>query len=102
LKSLASGIGAPELDRCKAQLKASLFMARESSMARAEQAAGQMLLFDRLFSTAEIADWVQAVSPEDIRAFGEGLLAPKAFAGAVLGPGKALKAGEAFQRALFG
>lgn len=102
LLSLTAGIEPAELDRCKAQLKASLFMAKESSMARAEQAAGQILLFDRLFPTVEIADAVQAVSPGDIRAFGERILEPKTFAGAVLGPSKAMKAGETFQKALFG
>jgi predicted Zn-dependent peptidase len=102
LKSLTDGIGADELNRCKAQLKASLFMARESSLARAEQAAGQLLLFDKLFSTGEIAEAVEAVGPSQIRAYGEALLDGRRFAGAVLGPHKAMKAGEVFERALFG
>jgi predicted Zn-dependent peptidase len=102
LLSLAGGIEAAELHRCKAQLKASLFMARESPLARAEQAAGQTLLFDRLFETAEIAEAVDGVGPEAIGAFGERLLASRQAAGAVLGSKSALKAGEAFERALFG
>ena len=102
LIALTSGVQEAELNRCKAQLKASLFMSRESTMARAEQAAGQVLLFDRLFTTAEIAAWVDAVSAADIRAFGTKMLDAKAIAGAVLGPKPALKAGEVFQRALFG
>jgi predicted Zn-dependent peptidase len=102
LKSLTDGIGQDELNRSKAQLKASLFMARESSLARAEQAAGQMLLFDRLFSTGEIAEAVEAVGPAEIRAYGEAALGHGRFAGAVLGPHKAMKAGEVFARALFG
>ena len=102
LVALTAGIGEAELNRCKAQLKASLFMGRESTLARAEQGAGQVLLFDRLFTTAEIAHWVDAVSAADIRAFGTGVLEARAIAGAVLGPKPALKAGEAFQRALFG
>jgi predicted Zn-dependent peptidase len=102
LKSLAGGIGEAELNRCKAQLKASLFMARESSLARAEQAAGQLLLFDKLFTTAEIAEAVEAVGPTEIRAYGESALGQGRFAGAVLGPHKAMKAGEVFERALFG
>jgi predicted Zn-dependent peptidase len=100
--SLTDGIGEPELNRCKAQLKASLFMSRESPLARAEQAAGQALLFDRLFTTGEIAAAVDAVVPSDIRAFGESMLRRRQAAGAVLGPKTALKAGEAFERALFG
>ncbi len=102
LLSLAERVDDAELRRCKAQLKASLFMARESPLARAEQAAGQTLLFDKLFTTAEIAEAVDAVSPEDLRAYGERLLGPRKSAGAVLGPKSALKAGEAFTRALFG
>ena len=102
LIALTNGVQEAELNRCKAQLKASLFMSRESTMARAEQAAGQVLLFDRLFTTAEIAAWVDAVSAADIRAFGTKMLDAKAIAGAVLGPKPALKAGEVFQRALFG
>jgi predicted Zn-dependent peptidase len=102
LKSLVDGVGEPELNRCKAQLKASLFMARESPLARAEHAAGQTLLFDRLFSTAEIASAVDAVGSADIRAYGEALLQRGQTAGAVLGPKSALKAGEVFVRALFG
>jgi predicted Zn-dependent peptidase len=102
LLSLAESIEAAELNRCKAQLKASLFMARESPLARAEQAAGQTLLFDKLFSTGEIAEAVDGVGSADIRAFGQRLLAPRQVAGAVLGPKSALKAGETFTRALFG
>ena len=96
------GIEDAELKRCKAQLKASLFMARESPLARAEQAAGQMLLFDKLFSTAEIAQAVEGIGPADIRNYGEQVLGPRKLAGAVLGSKAALKAGEAFERALFG
>jgi predicted Zn-dependent peptidase len=102
LVALTLGVEDAELNRCKAQLKASLFMGRESTLARAEQGAGQVLLFDRLFTTAEIAQWVDAVSAADIRAFGIGMLDAKAMAAAVLGPRPALKAGEAFHRALFG
>jgi predicted Zn-dependent peptidase len=102
LVSLTTGVEESELNRCKAQLKASLFMGRESTLARAEQGAGQLLLFDRLFTPAEIADWVDAVSAADIRAFGSKMLDAQAIAGAVLGPKPALKAGEVFHRALFG
>ncbi len=64
----------------------------ESSLARAEQAAGQVLLFDRLFTAGEIAEAVDAVGPADIRAFGTRMLDAAIVAGAVLGPKPALKA----------
>jgi predicted Zn-dependent peptidase len=102
LLSLAERIEDAELNRCKAQLKASLFMARESPLARAEQAAGQTLLFDKVFSTGDIAQALDAIGSGDIRAFGETLLQPRQTAGAVLGPKSASKAGDAFVRALFG
>ena len=102
LVALTLGVEEAELNRCKAQLKASLFMGRESSLARAEQAAGQALLFDRLFTPAEIAEAVDAVTAADIRAFGTRMLDAQAIAGAVLGPKPALKAGEVFHKALFG
>ena len=100
--SLTDAIDEVELNRCKAQLKSSLFMSRESPLSRAEQAAGQALLFDRLFTTGDIAAAVDAVGPADIRAYGEAMLQRRQAAGAVLGPRTALKAGEAFERALFG
>ena len=56
---LAARVEPAELSRAKAQLKAGLFMARESPLSRAEQAAGQVLLFGRLMTPAEIA---QAIS----------------------------------------
>jgi predicted Zn-dependent peptidase len=102
LVALTRGAEESELNRCKAQLKAALFMGRESTLARAEQAAGQVLLFDRLFTPSEIAEAVDAVEIADIRDFGARMLDAMAVAGAVLGPRPALKAGEAFQRALFG
>jgi predicted Zn-dependent peptidase len=101
IQALAARIEDAELARCKAQLKAHLFMARESPLARAEQAAGQTLLFDRLFTPAELAEAVDGVGPSDIAAYGDRLLRPGLWAGAVLGPKAALKAARAFERALF-
>ncbi len=102
IRKLAERIDEAELSRCKAQLKASLFMARESPLARAEQSAGQTLLFDHLFLTHEIAAAVDAVEAADIRRFAERLLGQGRLASAVLGPKSALNAGPAFQKALFG
>ena len=91
-----------ELARAKAQLKAATFMAAESTMARAEQAAGQLLTFGRLFSIAETAEAIDAVTAADLVRVGERLLSGRASACAVLGPKKAMSAVDAFQRALFG
>jgi predicted Zn-dependent peptidase len=100
IKALAEHIAPDELDRAKAQLKAHMFMAREAPLMRAEQAAGQLLLFGRLFAPAEIAEGIDAVSAADIRRLGERLLRPRACAAAVLGARPALAAAEGFERAL--
>jgi predicted Zn-dependent peptidase len=91
-----------ELARAKAQLRAATFMAAESTMARAEQAAGQLLTFGRLFSIAETAEAIDAVTTADLARVGERILSGRASACAVLGPKKAMSAVDAFQRALFG
>ena len=65
--------------------RARMFMARESTLARAEQAAGQALLFGRLFTSAELSASIDAVTLDDLRRVGERLLAPGRSAGAVLG-----------------
>jgi predicted Zn-dependent peptidase len=100
IRALASGPAQGELERAKAQLKAALFMARESPLARAEQAAGQTLLFDRLFTAAELAEAVDSVTPDDLRRVGARMLQPGVVAGAVLGPKGAMKATDAFASAL--
>ena len=100
--ALAQRVEPGELARAKAQLKAGLFMARESPLARAEQAAGQVLLFGRLLTTAEIARDIDAVEPADLARVGEGLLGPRKAAVSILGPKPALKAADAFEKALFG
>jgi len=99
---LAEAIDDAELSRSKAQLKASLFMARESLAARAEQAAAQLLVFGRLLPTAEIAADIDAVAAADVRRLAGRLLSPGRTAPAVLGPARALAAADRFQSALFG
>jgi predicted Zn-dependent peptidase len=102
LIGLVQGPREGELERAKAQLKGAVFMARESALARAEQSASQILLFDRTFSAAEIALKVDAVTPADIARLGRRLLSPGLCVGAVLGPKRSTRAAEAFQRAMFG
>ena len=77
-------------------------MGREGALARAEQAAGQVLLFGRTLDPAEVAAGVDAVTPADLVALTDRILARKAAAVAVLGPKAALKAGAAFEAALVG
>jgi predicted Zn-dependent peptidase len=102
IKGLTAAVGEAELARAKAQLKASMFMARESCLARAEQAAGQVLLFGGPLSSLDMAEQIDAVVAADLARVGERLLAPRRCAVSALGPKKALKAAEAFETALFG
>ena len=99
LVKLIGAIDHAELARAKAQLKAHMFMAREQPLSRAEQGAGQVLLFDRLYPPSELAAEVDAVTHADVARLGARLLSGPP-ATAVLGAKSALKAGEAFSKAL--
>lgn len=102
IAALAGEIGAAELARSKAQLKAHIFMAAERPLARAEQGAGQTLSFGQPFTSAHLAEQIDAVEAVDIARLGARLLSPKAAAVAALGPKGAMKAPQAFEQALFG
>jgi predicted Zn-dependent peptidase len=84
----AEGPGAAELARAKAQLKAGLLMSLESSSARAEQMARQMMTFGRLIGTSELITSVDAVTAEDVRILAQELAVSKPSV-AVVGAGKA-------------
>jgi predicted Zn-dependent peptidase len=99
---LAEAVTDAELARAKAQLKAALFMARESLSARAEQSAAQLLVFGRLLTPEEIAAAIDAVDPADVMRVARRLLSCRASAPAVLGPSSALSAADVFDRELFG
>lgn len=64
-----------EVTRAKAQLKAGLMMALESSSNRAEQMARHILIYSRPLSMAEIAAKIEAVTVEDVRRVGHRLIA---------------------------
>jgi predicted Zn-dependent peptidase len=102
LKGLTEPVGEAELARAKAQLKGAMFMGRESALARAEQAAGQVLLFGRTLDPEAVAADVDAVTPAQLAALTAKILSPGKCAVAVLGPKAALKAAEVFERELFG
>lgn len=100
LKALTSTVGAGELARAKAQLKGSLFMRRESPLARAEANANNVHSFGRLFPAAELANRIDGVGPLDIRRVGERIIAANRAASAVLGAKAAARAGPAFAASL--
>jgi predicted Zn-dependent peptidase len=63
-----------ELQRSKAQLKAGLLMALESSALNAEQMARQLLMQHRLVSVAELVDAVDSVDEARVRDFAANLM----------------------------
>jgi len=92
-----------EVARAKAQLKAGLMMSLESSSARAEQMARQMLLHGRVLTTADILASVDKVSTADVTAVARRLRRQDSSI-AVVGAGRksddlATRAGQRLQRA---
>ncbi len=77
-----------EVDRARAQLKAGLMMSLESSSARAEQMARQLLLHGRLLSPRELIERVDAVTPDGVRDFAAAMLSAGTPALTVVGAGK--------------
>lgn len=65
---MTGAIGAEELARAKAQLKASVLMSLESTSSRAEQLARQLMIFGRAISTEESVAKIEAVDEDAIRA----------------------------------
>ena len=89
-----------EVARAKAQMKASLLMALESSEARLGQIARQMLAYGRPIPLDEIVAKVDAVTVESARAAGRALIGRGKPAIAALGPGNGLESTAAIAESL--
>ncbi len=76
-----------EMARAKAQLKAGLMMALESSSARAEQLARHLMIHGRLVPPSELVEAVERVTPERVAALARRLAAGRPSV-AVVGAGK--------------
>ena len=68
---LAGTLDPEETARARAQLKASILMARESTSARTEQMARHIMLFDRQIDVEEIVQKIEAVDDDAVRAVAE-------------------------------
>jgi predicted Zn-dependent peptidase len=88
LERAVTSITGEEVARAKAQMKASLLMALESSSARAEQIARQIMVYGRPLPLPEIVAKIEAVTVESTQAAGLALLARSRLAIAGLGPGR--------------
>ncbi|HEY7664188.1 MAG TPA: pitrilysin family protein [Xanthobacteraceae bacterium] len=91
INGAAETINDAEVARAKAQMKAGLLMALESSGARAEQLARQMLYWGRPIPINELVGKIDAVTVESTRAAGRALIARGRPAVAALGPGRGLE-----------
>jgi predicted Zn-dependent peptidase len=89
-----------EVARAKAQMKAGLLMALESSGARAEQLARQMFAWGRPMPLDELVSMIEAVTAESARAAGRALLARGRPAVAALGPGSGLESAASIVESL--
>jgi len=89
-----------EVARAKAQMKAGLLMALESSEARLGQLARQMLAYGRPIPLDEIVAKVDAVTVESARAAGRMLIGRGRPAIAALGPGHSLESAAAIAEGL--
>jgi len=96
----ADTLSEPEVARAKAQMKAGLLMALESSGARIEQLARQMITRGRPMPADELVAKVDAVTVDSARAAGRALIARGKMATAVLGLGSGLESAAAIAESL--
>jgi predicted Zn-dependent peptidase len=89
-----------EINRAKAQMKAGLLMALESSEARVGQLARQMLAYGRPMPLEEIVAKIDAVTIVSARAAGHALIGRAKPAIAALGPGSGLASTAAIAESL--
>ena len=71
LLDVVENIGATETARARAQLKSGLLMSLESTSARSEQLARQLLLFGRPISNAEVIEKIDSADPSKLSAVAE-------------------------------
>lgn len=91
LERAISTITEEEVSRAKAQMRAGLMMALESSSARAEQLARQIMIYGRPLPLSEIVAKIEAVTVDSTQQAGRALLARSRPAVAGLGPGRGLE-----------
>ncbi len=84
-------VGTEELHRAKAQLKGSLMLSLESSMARMSNLARQEIFYDRLHSMDEITANIEAVTSEEVQQVAAEFFVPERVAVTMLGNLSGLK-----------
>ncbi|MEP7030675.1 MAG: pitrilysin family protein [Pseudolabrys sp.] len=100
IASATETINEAEVAKAKAQMKAGLLMALESSDARLGQMARQMLAYGRPVPLKEIVAKVDGVTVESARAAGRAVIRGSKPAIAALGPGNGLESTAAIAESL--
>ncbi len=100
IASTAETLSEVEVARAKAQMKAGLLMALESSGDRIGQLARQMITWGRPIPLDELVAKVEAVTVESARAAGRALIARGRLATAVIGLGSGLESAAAIAETL--
>jgi predicted Zn-dependent peptidase len=98
--STAETLSEPEVARAKAQMKAGMLMALESSGARIEQLARQLITRGRPLPIEELVQKIDAVTVESARAAGRALIGRGKMATAVIGLGSGLESAAAIAETL--
>lgn len=101
IENAAETISDAEVARAKAQMKAGLLMALESSGARAEQLARQIIAYGRPIPLPELVAKIDAVTAQTARAAGRALIARSRPAISALGPDQNLEAAAVIAQGLF-
>jgi predicted Zn-dependent peptidase len=100
ITNAAETITDAEIARARAQMKAGLLMALESSSARTEQLARQMFAWGRPIPLDELVARIEGVTVESVRAAGRALIARGRPAVAALGPGPGLESAATIAESL--
>jgi predicted Zn-dependent peptidase len=75
IRDVAANVTEAELDRARAQLKASILMNQESPSGRCEQLANQLMIYGRHIPPSEIVAHVDAVDAAAVRRLAERVIA---------------------------
>jgi predicted Zn-dependent peptidase len=101
ITNAAETVTEAEVARAKAQMKAGLLMALESSSTRAEQLARQMFAWGRPIPLEELVGRIDAVTVESARAAGRALIRRGRPAIAALGSGPGLESAATIAETLY-
>ena len=99
LNKVRAAVEEEEVERARAQLKASILMSLESSSSRCEQLARQMLIYGRPIPAEEIVEKVDAVTTQDVLRVAERLFGTTPTLSAI-GPLSRLERADAFAKRL--